>query len=99
MSKVCVPGGQVPLRTLLLTSRYLPEQRKRGFRSVAYVAVKQFKTPTHSKRPTTNRRRLHAFRRPKALRSAQVLSATSQDGCRAALVPATKPLWPNCPTP
>src|SRR5665647_799824 len=28
MSKVCVPGGQVPLRTLLLTSRYLPEQRK-----------------------------------------------------------------------
>src|ERR1019366_7202247 len=31
MLKVCVPGGQVPLRTLLLTSRYLCEQRKRGF--------------------------------------------------------------------
>src|ERR1035437_4566156 len=31
MSKVCVPGGQVPLRTLLLTSRYPADQRKRGF--------------------------------------------------------------------
>src|SRR5450759_2774001 len=31
MSRMCVPGGQVPLRTLLLTSKYLSEQRKRGF--------------------------------------------------------------------
>jgi hypothetical protein len=43
MSKVCVPGGQVPLRTLLLTSRYLSEQRKRGFQSVGYLVVTPFK--------------------------------------------------------
>src|SRR5450759_5611912 len=53
------------------------------FQSVAYLTVMQFKTATHSKRPATDRRRLHAFRRLKALRSAQVLSATAQDGCRA----------------
>src|SRR5450759_1571888 len=45
------------------------------FQSVAYLTVMQFKTATHSKRPATDRRRLHAFRRLKALRSAQVLSA------------------------
>jgi hypothetical protein len=39
MSKVCVPGGQVPLRTLLLTSKYPADQRKRGFQSVGYRAI------------------------------------------------------------
>gem|GEM_PF-6420007 len=32
-------GVQVPLRTLLLTSRYPADQRKRGFQSVGYRAI------------------------------------------------------------
>ena len=52
MSKACVPGGQVPLRTLLLTSRYLSEQRRHEFQSLAYVAAMKFKTPTRSTKPT-----------------------------------------------
>jgi len=39
MLKVCVPGGQVPLRTLFLTSRYLSDQRKRDFQSVGVWTI------------------------------------------------------------
>jgi hypothetical protein len=43
MSKACVPGGQVPLRTLPLTSRSRPDQRECGSWSVAYLAILTFK--------------------------------------------------------
>jgi hypothetical protein len=48
MSKVCVPGGQVPLRTLLLTSRYLSHYRESRTTASDICAARR---PGHSHQP------------------------------------------------